>query len=195
MNAILEGSAVDATLSHIALLRHKQDALRAAQIAAEEQLLHRVGVMYAAGETSTDELAALYEFLATVGLPGFTKRWNAAISFSTSQLSSLRQHTRYLQRHAPNMPDGTWRGTWPLDDSPVPVNGIPVFYVLYDAAGDPCYAGSSRWFKGRLQQHGRDGKPFTTWSASRCGDREAAYALEDLHLAEALPYLNKRAGR
>jgi hypothetical protein len=193
MTAIFEGSSLDATLRHIAQLRQKQDVLMAAQIAAEEQMLHRVGVMYTAGETDTDELAALYEFLAMVGLPGFTKRWDAAISFSTSRLSSLRQHNRYLQRHAPNMPDGTWRGTWPLGDSPVPANGIPVFYVLYDATGTPCYVGSSKWFKGRLQGHKE--KPFTTWSASRCDDREAAYALEDLHLAEALPYLNKRAGR
>jgi hypothetical protein len=192
---LLARIGIEATYAHITLLGRKQEQLRGAQIAAEEQLLHRAGQMYAAGEIGDVDLIELYEQFAPVALPGFTKRWDAAISLCTSRLQSLRTHHRHVTRNAPNMPDGTWRGTWPLGDSPVPIDGTPVFYMLYDDAGEPCYAGSSEKLRGRLQWHERDGKPFVQWTASRCADRESAYQLEDRHLGESLPYLNKRRGR
>lgn len=185
----------NATLDHIRLLGEKQAALAAAQIAAEEQLLHRAGVMYAGGELDVDGLLSLNESLRPIALPGWTKRWDAAISLSAGRLPNLRKHLRYHRRNAPNDPDGTWRGAWPLNGGPVPIDGISVVYVLYDEDGVPCYVGSSDHLKGRLQGHERDGKPFVRWSASRCADREAAYELEDRVLAEFMPYLNKRRGR
>jgi hypothetical protein len=187
--------ALAATLDHIRLLRAKQETLTAAQIAAEEQLLHRVGRMHAAGDLDQLALIEFYESFSPAALPGFTKRWDHAIAFSTVQLYRTRTHLRHLKRNAPNMPDGTWQGTWPVEDGPVPIDGTPVVYVLYDAASHPCYVGSSEKLKGRLQAHDRDGKPYTRWTASRCEDREAAYQLEDRLLAQYMPYLNKRQGR
>lgn len=191
----LARSGLDATYQHVVLLRDKQAALHAAQIAAEEQLLHRVGVLYEAGEVDDDGLVALYEAFAAVALPKYTMRWNAAISFTAARLQSHRAHLRYLERHAPNMPDGTWRGTWPLGDGGTPADLVPVVYVLYDGDSEPCYVGSTERLRPRLQQHERDGKPFVHWTACRCDDREAAYQLEDRLLAEYKPYLNKRRGR
>ena len=191
----LARSGLDATYGHIGLLRDKQAALRAAQIAAEEQLLHRVGVLYEAGEVDEGVLVAFYEAYAAVALPKYTMRWNAAISFTAARLQSHRAHLRYLERHAPNTPDGTWRGTWPLGDYSTPADLVPVVYVLYDGGSEPCYVGSTERLRARLQQHERDGKPFAHWTACRCDDREAAYQLEDRLLAEYKPYLNKRRGR
>lgn len=184
-----------ATLDHLALIRGKWEKLQAAQIAAEEQLLHRVGRMYEAREIGELQLIALYEAFSAVALPGYTKRWNAAVPLSAKRIPNLRTHLQYLLQNAPNMPDGTWRGTRPIGSGPIPVDGIPVVYVLYDAENGPCYVGSSEKFRARLQSHERDDKPFVRWSASRCSDREAAYQIEDRLLAEFKPYLNKRRGR
>lgn len=184
-----------ATLEHLGLLYDVQAALHRARAAAEEQVMHRAGVLHAAGVMDEASLIALYGVVTAVGLPGFTKRWDASIGLQASRLPNLRTHLRHLERNAPNAPDGTWRGTWPLNGGPVPIDGIPVVYVLYDAESAPCYAGSSDHLKGRLQGHERDGKPFVRWTASRCSDREAAYRLEDRLLKESKPYLNKRAGR
>jgi hypothetical protein len=184
-----------ASLDRIRLLREKQAALAAAQIEAENQLLHRAGQMLDAGELDVDGLLSLSAALSPVALAGWTKRWDAAISLEAGLLPNLRKHLNYQRRNAPNQPDGTWRGTWPLNGSPVPVSGVPVVYVLHEADGQPCYTGSSDHLMGRLQAHARDGKPFTWWTASRCADREAAYQLEDQVLRESMPYLNKRRGR
>jgi len=187
--------ALTASLGHVTLLRDKQATLREAQVAAEGQILHRAGVMYETGEIDDAGLIAFYEAFRTVALPGFTKRWDAAIPMTAARLQNARARLRHQRRHAPNMPDGTWLGTLPLSDSGTPADGTPVVYVLYDAGSQPCYVGSSDHLRARLQQHERDGKPFTAWTACRCGDREAAYELEDRLLKEYKPYLNKRAGR
>jgi hypothetical protein len=183
------------SLDRIRLLRERQFALAAAQIEAENQLLHRAGAMLDVGELDIDGLLSLSAALSPVALAGWTKRWDAAISLKAGLLPNLRKHLNYQRRNAPNEPDGTWRGTWPLNGSPVPISGVPVVYVLYEDDGKPCYTGSSDHLMGRLQAHARDGKPFTWWTASRCADREAAYQLEVQVLGEHTPYLNKRAGR
>jgi len=184
-----------ATLAHIELLRAKQERLRAAQIQAEEQVLHSVGALFAAGEVDEAALVGFYNVFSAVALPGFTKRWNAAISCNAGRVQSLRQRDRWEAYHAPNMPDGTWNHPWPLGDHGTPANGVPVVYVLYDDKNVPCYVGSSEWLRGRLQQHERDGKLFVRWTASQCPSRDAAYELEDRLLSEFKPYLNTRAGR
>lgn len=188
-------TGLSATFEHIALLRSKHERLRESQIAAEEQFVHRVGQLHASGELDEAELISIYGAFAELAQPGFTYRWNAAISVTVKEIQDRRRHLRHTERNAPNMPDGTWRGTWPLEDSPVPVNGTPVVYLLYDETGQPCYLGSTEYLRGRLQCHGRDGKPFASWTASRCQDRDAAYELEEELLAGELPYLNKKRVR
>lgn len=187
--------ALAATLAHVALLRDKQATLRGAQVAAEEQVLHSAGRMYGAGEMDDAALHAFYEAYAAVALPGYSKRWTASVPKSAARMQNERARMRGAARHAPNMPDGTWRGTVPIGLSGIPYDGVPVVYVLYDADSVPCYVGSSAHLRGRLQWHEREGKPFSAWTASRCDDREAAYQLEDRLLNEYKPYLNKRRGR
>lgn len=188
-------AGLSATYEHIGLLRRKQETFRASQVAAEEQFLHRVGALYAAGALDAAGLRLVYEAYARLALPGLTRRWDTAVPVTVKQVRDLRQHLRHAERNAPNVPGGTWRGTWPLDAGPVPRDGTPAVYVLYDEASQPCYVGSTLRLRARLQQHRRDLKPFTSWTASRCADREAAYRLEERLLAEHQPYLNKRRTR
>jgi predicted GIY-YIG superfamily endonuclease len=94
------------------------------------------------------------------------------------------------------MPDGTWRGSSPLAEGDhMPARGRCVVYVLYDAAGQPCYVGSTQHLLVRLQSHRHNGKAFTSWTASACADREAAYQLEERLLSEYQPYLNRKRSR
>jgi hypothetical protein len=87
-----------------------------------------------------------------------------------------------------------WQGAYPLNGDLAPDRGVSVAYVLFDAAGECCYAGSTKFFPDRLTQHARGGKAFAGWVAYPCRDREAAYALERVLLAERQPYLNKKRG-
>lgn len=94
------------------------------------------------------------------------------------------------------MPDGTWRGEWPLAGSDsLPANGACVVYVLYDTPNEPCYVGSTQNIRARLKRHRMDGKEFAWWSAFGCADREAAYRLEERLLSEWQPYLNRKRTR
>lgn len=187
---------LSATYDHITLLRGKQERLRAAQIAAEEQFLHRAGQLYADSQLSEADLAFVYRAYAGSALPGLMKRWEANIPVPAGRMQYILRHLETLDRHAPNMPDGTWQGTWPLAaDDRVPAYGTCVVYVLYDAANEPCYVGSTQDLSARLKVHHKDRKPLARWTAFACADREAAYQLEERLLAEFQPYLNKRRGR
>lgn len=179
----------DATLQHIALLNRKRDHLYAAQIAAEEQVLHSIASDYAAGTLDFAGLAEAYRAYRQVAAPGFKNRWNAAIPVSAEKLLA------WSQWNAPNGPAGSWEGTYPLDGGPIPPRHTDVVYVLFDAANQPCYVGSTCLFSERMTQHRRAGKEFIRWVAYPCDGREAAYLLEERLLSEHQPYLNKRKGR
>ena len=188
--------SLDATHQHIALLRRKQEQLRACQIEAEEQYLHRVGQLYADGQISEAELAFTYQAYAGIALTGFMKRWDAALAIPAARMQYVIRHLDTLERHAPNMADGTWQGAWPLDAGDrLPAYETCVVYVLYDATNEPCYVGSTQNLSARLKAHYKDGKPLVRWSAFPCADREAAYQLEEKLLAEYQPYLNKKRYR
>ena len=187
---------LDATYQHISLLYRKQAMLRASQVAAEEQFLHRVGSLYAAGAMTEVELALAYGAYANYAVTGFMKRWEAAVSVPAGRMQYVLSDLKTKQRHVPNGPDGTWRGAWPLTGGDrLPIYGTCVVYVLYDEAHEPCYVGSTQDLSARLKDHGKKGKPFVRWSASACKDREDAYLLEEKLLAEHQPYLNKKRYR
>lgn len=189
-------SGLDATYQHISLLSRKQDLLRTSQIAAEEQFLCRVSQLYAAHKITEVELAFMYRAYGEFAIPGFLKRWEANIPVKPGRMQYILRDLETTERHAPNMADGTWQGSWPLDDADrVPMYNSCVVYVLYDAANDPCYVGSTQNLKARLKDHHKDGKPFVRWSAFACADREGAYQLEEKLLAEHQPYLNKKRYR
>jgi GIY-YIG catalytic domain-containing protein len=193
---LITRAGLDATYQHIGLLSRKQDQLRASQIAAEEQFLCRVGQLYGTRKINDVELAFLYRAYADFAVPGFLKRWEANIPVPAGRVQYILRHAKTLDLHAPNMPDGTWRGSWPLEAGDrTPIYGACVVYVLYDGANDPCYVGSTQNLKARLKDHRKDGKPFVRWTAFACADREAAYQLEDKLLNEHQPYLNRKRGR
>lgn len=187
---------LDATYQHISMLYRKQQLLRASQIAAEEQFLHRVGSLYAAGTMTEVEMALAYRAYAEYAMTGFMKRWDAAVPVPAGRMQYILCDLKTKQRHAPNGPEGTWRGAWPRTGCDrLPVSGTCVVYVLYDADNEPCYVGSTQDLLARLKDHAKKGKQFVCWSASACKDRDAAYALEVRLLDEYMPYLNKRRGR
>ena len=190
---LLAVTGLEATHQHIVLLNGKRDRLLAAQLAAEEQFLTHVARLREAGSLSEAELALIYGSYADCAAPGYMKRWKAAIPVSAARLQRL---LRSPGRGAPNMPDGTWRGAWPLaEDAPLPPAGACVVYVLYDAANEPCYVGSSQNLRARLRSHKTAGKEFAWWTAFACADRETAYRLEERLRSEYQPYLNKKRSR
>jgi hypothetical protein len=190
---LLRRLGLDATYQHISLLDLKREQLEGIQIAAEEQFLHQLGVSYSEGRLNEVELALVYRAYVRLAVPGFSKRWESSISSHPARLQYI---ARSVERSKPNMPDGTWRGSSPLAaDDHMPPRGRCVVYVLYDAANEPCYVGSTQNLAVRLQSHRSDGKEFVRWTASACADREAAYQLEERLLSEFKPYLNKKRSR
>lgn len=186
---------LSATYEHIGMLHRKQELLRAAQVAAEEQFLHRAAALYRQRNLSEVDLAYVYRAYADVAVSGFMKRWEAATGVAAGRMQYILRDLKTQRRHAPNMPDGTWRGTWPLAGGPVPAFGTCVVYVLYDQVSVPCYVGSTKNLAARFKYHLDDGKSFAWWTAFPCTDREAAYQLEEKLLAEHKPYLNKKTSR
>ena len=196
ISELIARGGLDATYQHISLLRRKQDLLRTSQIAAEEQFLCRISQLYSARQISEVELAFIYRAYAEFAVPGFLKRWEANIPVKPGRVQYILRDLETTERHAPNMPDGTWQGSWPLDRADrVPMYNTCVVYVLYDATNEPCYVGSTQNLKARLKDHHKDEKPFIRWTAFACTDREAAYRLEEKLLAEHQPYLNKKRYR
>jgi len=182
-----------ATLQHVANLNARIQKLEAARLEAEEQLVHRVGSAVHAGNLTRSELSAIHAAYQAMGIVGRSKRWDAAVPVSWGDLNYA---ARMGERHAPNGPEGTWVGSWPFArEDRLPRVGTAVLYVLFNAANEPIYVGSSGNLRQRLKAHARDGKPFIAWQAYPSTDREAAYQLEDRLLKERKPPMNKKAGR
>lgn len=182
------------TLQHIELLRTKITSLTDAQESAEEQVIHRAASDYKAGRLSIEDLFALYNWIRPRTVGGILRRWNGPMP-REAWSQSIRHTVNRRKVHQPD-PDGAWRGTYPFDRSVrYPSPGVSVVYVLFDDTNEPCYVGSTKDFKARVDAHYRGGKHFVRWMAHPCTDREAAFELEARLLRERLPYLNKRAGR
>lgn len=178
-----------ATLQHIENLHNRIRKLQAQRIQAEEQLLHRAGNAWRAREMSSLHFWLVFRRYKRLKIDGRMKRWNAIMPVSWTQMPNLR-------RWDPNGPAGTWVGPWPIgaaDRRPPPDSFV--VYVLFDAANEPVYVGSTGDLRARLRVHAKNGIAFITWQAYAAADREAAYRLEEKVLRERLPPLNKRAGR
>jgi hypothetical protein len=181
--------SADASLQHVELLHNRLLKLEALRNEAEHQLLHRLGGDYAAGRLGLQDLIDLHRDYRRLAIPGRMTRWNKAISIRWNQM-------RKANTWIPNGPAGSWVGRYPRfeDDACPPTNSF-VVYVLFDAANEPIYVGSTGDLKTRLKTHSNQGKPFVHWQAYEAEDREAAYLLEEKLLRERLPPLNKKAGR
>jgi hypothetical protein len=194
MSDVTESGGLDpglmATLQHAEAVSRRRQRLEQAQLEAEEQLLHRAAIQYAAGQLDLDGVHRLHLWFKEFGMPRRSSRWNAA--FGAVQWNRVEG----LLRWRPNGPEGTWIGANPLAGSEcAPPPGTAVVYVLFDEANEPCYVGSTGDLRARLKAHATDGKQFARWQAYGCESREAAFELEDRLLAERFPRLNRRRGR
>jgi hypothetical protein len=185
-------AAYEATLEHCTRIRAKTDQLGSVFDESMTQLLVCAARDHRAGSLALDDLADLYLKVRSLG-PGFTRLRNQHMDIPAVAIAA---HMRLREINRPNGPGGYfWCGPYPCHlDSPRPLKGVAVVYVLYDRGNEPVYVGSSGNFGARLRDHKKD-KDFTWWLAYPCQSREAAYLLEDGLLAARKMRLNVKAGR
>lgn len=177
--------STSSTIQHVERLTRKIDQLDETRRDAVAQLVHRIAQEYRSGLVELVDLLAAYDRLKATAGPGWGTAWLAVELPRRAAIVSLIAAL-------PNGPGGSWWGTgaYPSADHPMPPPAQSVVYVLYDAANEPCYVGSSEQFRTRLRTHIREGKTVTYWTAFPCADRDSAYRLEDRLLKQHKPYLN-----
>lgn len=182
-------TSIASTLQHIQLIQEKESRLAEARQRALEQTLHRIGTDYRTGRITQHQLCTAFMEIRRLQMSGRMNAWDEIVGFSSRRLIQL-------VKQLPNGPEGSWVGEYPvLANAVAPISGVPVVYVLFDEANEPCYVGSTDKFRTRLNSHHRDGKRFVRWQAHQCNDREHAYRLEDRLLKRHMPYLNRKASR
>lgn len=184
----------EATIQHLELLHRKIVKLEEAKVAAEEQLCHAVHTELTSGSIEEDDLIEAYAHIKRrLPLP-FAKRWNAVMPI-TAQTAWSRALWR--EKYRMNGPGGrSWIGERPVGEwAHMPRPGVAVVYVLYDARHEPIYLGSTGNFRQRITAHERGDKPWVSYMATPCADREAAYQLEDHYLRTRKPPANIKASR
>lgn len=182
-------ASLKATFQHIELIRSKECRLANARRDALHQTLHRIGTEYRTANLTQTQLCAALAEVRALKEPGSMNAWDEIVGVSWKRLAQLA-------KQLPNGPEGTWIGEYPIAvDAPRPITGVPVVYVLFDEANEPCYVGSTDKFTTRMNAHTKSGKRFARWHAHPCRDREHAYRLEDRLLRRHKPYLNRKASR
>jgi hypothetical protein len=187
--------SIEGSLQHLGLIHAKRQQIEARQVAAEEQVAHRIAVEYRRGSLDRDDVLALYERFRECGSAGFGGRWTAAMppELSCDRMRALLTSRRFSAPTAANGSDGSWHGQRLISpDDTRPPHGASVVYVLYDEAWKPCYVGSTQYFRLRMKSHVKDGKAFSFWRAWPCNDRAHAYQREGEMLNEVMPHLNRR---
>lgn len=182
-------ASISSTLQHIRLIQEKEARLAEARRGALEQALHRIATDYRTGHITLNQLCTAFMEIRRLQMSGRMNAWDEIVGFSSRRLTQL-------VKQLPNGPEGSWVGEYPiLADAVAPISGVPVVYVLFDEANEPCYVGSTDKFRTRVNNHSREGKQFVRWQAHPCEDREHAYRLEDRLLKRHKPYLNRKASR
>lgn len=177
------------TLQHIRLIQEKEARLAEARQGALEQALHRIGSDFRTGRISQHQLCLALLEIRSLEMSGRMNAWDEIVGVSWKRLSQMA-------KQLPNGPEGSWVGDYPIPlNAPRPIYGVPVVYVLFDEANEPCYVGSTDKFSPRMTAHEKSGKRFVRWQAHPCDDREHAYRLEDRLLKRHKPYLNRKASR
>jgi hypothetical protein len=190
----LDLDLVSADLDRIDTLTRSVVELEGLINEAQLRVLARIAAAHKTGRIDRDDLQDLYVRYrdANGHRNRFGQLWTDIVGVSTAGLCRPELMTRYQ----PNMPDGSWRGPFPLRDTEHrPRAGVNVVYALYDRQDEPCYVGSTGDFRARLRAHKADGKRFTTWAAWPCKDREEAYQREVQLLRASMPYLNRKVAR
>lgn len=182
-------ASVAATLQHIGLIQEKEARLAQARREAMEQVIHRIASEYRTGALTYTQLCSALAAVRGAQHQGAMRLWDDVVGVPWKRLA------QYAKR-LPNGPEGSWIGDYPFPpDSPIPIYGVSVVYVLFDEANTPCYVGSTDKFSPRMTAHEKSGKRFVRWQAHPCDDREHAYRLEDRLLRQHKPYLNRKASR
>jgi hypothetical protein len=182
-----------ANLEHAERVDRKRAMLIRSQADSAEAFLCSVARSYDAGEIDLEDLIVLYGRYRNIAQSGYGRAWDEHVSVPWKEI--IGRGLTIIT--VPNGSHGSFEGEGDrlLRGSARPAPGVCVVYVLFDKDLVPCYVGSTRNFKGRLDGHRCSGKAFASWRAYPCPNREAAYKLEDRLLREQKPYLNKRAGR
>lgn len=181
--------SIASTLQHIRLIQEKEARLADARRSALEQTLHRIATDYRTGHITHHQLCTAFTEIRDLQMSGRMSAWDDIVGISHRRLIQLA-------KQMPNGPEGSWVGEYPIPlDAPRPIYGVPVVYVLFDDANEPCYVGSTDKFSPRMTAHEKSGKRFVRWQAHPCDDREHAYRLEDRLLKRHKPYLNRKASR
>lgn len=187
------------TLDEMVRYTSRINTLRSRLSDAEGQLLHRWGHAYRAGLVSEDEVVDAAMEVATGGHlpPGWVARWNDAFGFDVRAMVYQRSYQAKNAARAEQNAGHGWTGTCGESGTsfPRPPKGQPVVYVLFDAAAEPLYVGSTQDLAERIKAHRRDGKPVAYWRAVPYATREDAYAAEDEMLRAVMPKMNRKAGR
>lgn len=187
--------AILATAQHVATMQRKIDQLLRMRDEAWTQMLTTAARGYADGLIGDLDLPEMLADMKASYGPGFSLIWNRHMPWAHSQVS---HRALAATRNRPNAPHGSWSGEWPSwTDGPYPEDRVPVVYVLFDDQNEPAYVGSTERFVLRMSAHRKDPRKgsIRRWTAHRCDDREAAYALEERLLAEHKPRLNRRTTR
>ena len=194
----MDESVDRSTLDEMVRYTSRMNTLRARLSDAEGQLLQRWGGAYRSGALSQDEVVdAAMAVTAGGHLPGWVARWNEAFGFDVRAVIYQRNYeARNAARHEQNAGYG-WTGNYGDSGTsfPRPPKGQSVVYVLFDAAAEPIYLGSTHDLAGRIKAHRREGKPVVYWRAAPYATREEAYAAEDEMLRAVKPEMNRKASR
>jgi hypothetical protein len=173
------------TLAHCQIITSKINRLSATLDESMAVALRLADREFRDGQITIDDIAELYGEFRDLK-PGFSTIWNQHMSVH-SKVASLHLRAGKTPTY--------WSGPYPYDGSSRPMKGTPVVYVLYNAANEPVYLGSTGEFGARMRRHRADGKPVAWWLAFPCESREAAYLLEGGLLAARKPPLNIKVGR
>jgi len=174
-------------------------SLQRQQARVWHEIMSSVRAEFDAGRLNRDDLLDMMEEMRDVYGSGYSTLWAQYMPDGTTALE-LRTETQRRRWFLANRPNGPapdmWVGTIPeCWTAPMPVVGEAVVYMLFDADGEPVYAGSSGTFRTRLKTHLRDKPGIVSWTAVLCDNREDAYQREDEILKLRLPKYNRKASR
>jgi hypothetical protein len=177
----------------LTLIGRQIDLLEQQRVRAEEGLFAALGHDYRMGRITKEQLVDVYRSVRPYLSNGFSVRWEERIPVPFRWIQGAAKLANMSRMNGPN--GASWTGVWPPErNAPAPLAGTPVVYVLYDAAGEPIYLGSSKNLRNRLKVHSRE-RDFAAWIAVPCASREAAFLTEDYHLRTRPPSQNKKPSR
>lgn len=189
MDAFLALDDLQATARHIQLLDRKLETLTNARADSWSQMLAAAARLFRAGQMDRAALIELHASMKHSYGPGFSRVWDEHMPIPSNRVLWFRMDV-------PNGPMGSFIGTIPIGSAnPCPPGGMAVVYVLFDAANEPIYVGSTDAFRDRLRVHRKEKPEARQWTAYPCRDRKHAYDVEDRLLKEHKPRMNKRAAR